>query len=407
MRRILFALGCTIASVMAGEMGTCQKNCGLDFGKCLITTGDFKTCLETEATCAVSCLSSVQNVKVSKDMRICQKNCGIDYAKCLITQFDINACTKQEAACALDCLKGIKPKAFEIEVKSERSTCEKGCAIDYGTCIISTFSFKSCSKAEAVCALECIKKFPVEINVAQSQDMGVCQKNCAIDYTKCLITTFDMATCTQQEAACALDCLKGVKSKPFEIEVKSDRSTCEKGCGIDLGICMVSTGNFKACAQAEAVCGLECLKKYPVDIDVAQSQDVGVCQKDCAIDYTKCLVTTFDMATCTKQEAACALDCLKSVEVAEVEEVEDVEFSIKCSLCKAGAGKIQSVISKMGCGASDVAITLACETIFLGPEDPIADACAAGFIAACPTLLSWIQNKVFSSSKACSLVHMC
>ena len=66
------------------------------------------------------------------------------------------------------------------------------------------------------------------------------------------------------------------------------------------------------------------------------------------------------MATCSKQEAACALDCLKSTEVAKVDEVEDVEFSVKCNLCKLGAGKVKSVIAKMGCGASSVAITVAC-----------------------------------------------
>jgi hypothetical protein len=58
MRRILFALGCTVASVMAGEMGVCQKNCGIDFGKCLITTGDFKSCLKSEAACSLDCLKS-------------------------------------------------------------------------------------------------------------------------------------------------------------------------------------------------------------------------------------------------------------------------------------------------------------------------------------------------------------
>ena len=60
--------------------------------------------------------------------------------------------------------------------------------------------------------------------------------------------------------------------------------------------------------------------------------------------------------------------------------VEDVEFSLKCKICEVAAGKIQGVIAKMGCGASDVAITLACETVFLGPEDPVADICAAGGI---------------------------
>ena len=42
-------------------------------------------------------------------------------------------------------------------------------------------------------------------------DVGVCQKNCAIDYGKCLIQTFDMEACIKAEAACALDCFKGLK----------------------------------------------------------------------------------------------------------------------------------------------------------------------------------------------------
>ncbi len=98
MRRILFALGCTIATVMAGEMGICQKNCGIDFGKCLITTGDFKSCLKAEASCSLDCFksTSVHNgIKVSQNIGTCEKNCGIDYGKCLITTFDMATCTKQ------------------------------------------------------------------------------------------------------------------------------------------------------------------------------------------------------------------------------------------------------------------------------------------------------------------------
>ena len=59
MRRILLSLGFTVAAVLAGDLGICEKNCGLDFGKCLITTGDYQTCLVTEAGCAVDCLKSV------------------------------------------------------------------------------------------------------------------------------------------------------------------------------------------------------------------------------------------------------------------------------------------------------------------------------------------------------------
>ena len=96
MRNILLTLGCTFAAVMAGKVGVCQKNCGLDFGKCLITTGDFETCLKTEGSCALDCLKNVNGgtVMVSGSGEVCQKNCGIDYGKCLVTTFDIDKCTK-------------------------------------------------------------------------------------------------------------------------------------------------------------------------------------------------------------------------------------------------------------------------------------------------------------------------
>ncbi len=115
----------------------------------------------------------------------------------MITQFDIDACTKQEAACALDCLKGVKSKKpFKIQVKNDVGVCEKNCGIDFGTCLINTGDFKTCLKAQATCALDCLKSESVAKGVVQTQDVEVCQKNCAIDYSKCLITTFDMATCT-------------------------------------------------------------------------------------------------------------------------------------------------------------------------------------------------------------------
>ena len=84
MRKILFALGCTIATVMAGEMGICQKNCGIDFGKCLITTGDFKSCLKNEAACSVDCLKSKS---VSTPIKVsdyaCERRCDRGYGNCI------------------------------------------------------------------------------------------------------------------------------------------------------------------------------------------------------------------------------------------------------------------------------------------------------------------------------------
>lgn len=102
---------------------------------------------------------------------------------CLIQTFNMAQCTKDEASCALDCLKGVtfvakydKPVVTEIEnFGSERSQCEKNCALDYGICLATTFSFVQCSKAEVACGLTCLKKDKVEgLNTVQASAMEVC-----------------------------------------------------------------------------------------------------------------------------------------------------------------------------------------------------------------------------------------
>lgn len=40
--------------------------------------------------------------------------------------------------------------------------------------------------------------------------------------------------------------------------------------------------------------------------------DFKLCQQDCSIDYTKCLISTFDQASCTQKEAGCSTDCLEN-----------------------------------------------------------------------------------------------
>jgi hypothetical protein len=44
-------------------------------------------------------------------------------------------------------------------------------------------------------------------------------------------------------------------------------------------------------------------------------QDVGVCEKDCGIESAKCMIQTFNPIKCAQDEAACALDCLKGIQV--------------------------------------------------------------------------------------------
>jgi hypothetical protein len=132
-----------------------------------------------------------------------------------------------------------------------------------------------------------------------------------------------METCLKQEAACALDCLKGVAfvakwDEPVVKHVSNyEDKACQKNCAIDMGKCVILTGNVPQCLKEEGACALECLKTVTVksfNNHVEQSA-AEKCQKNCGIDYGKCLIQTFDMETCLKQEAACALDCLKSVQV--------------------------------------------------------------------------------------------
>ena len=91
----------------------------------------------------------------------------------------------------------------------------------------------------------------------------------------------------------------------------------------------------------------------------------------------------------------------------------DVDFdkvevgSIACWGCQKAAGFIEGVIAKRGCLLADAEITAICEGAFLGPEDPLADICAVGFIAACSTFAGWIARHTFTPQKACSFIHMC
>ena len=91
----------------------------------------------------------------------------------------------------------------------------------------------------------------------------------------------------------------------------------------------------------------------------------------------------------------------------------DVDFdkvdvgSIACWGCQKAAGLIENTIAKRGCLLADAEITAICETVFLGPEDPLADICAVGFIKACSMFAGWIAQHTFTPQRACSTIHMC
>ena len=79
----------------------------------------------------------------------------------------------------------------------------------------------------------------------------------------------------------------------------------------------------------------------------------------------------------------------------------------KCSACTTIIGKVASKIASYGCGAVDVAVDLACEAIFLGPEDPAADLCAAAFDAACPIIAGQLAKGVTDPKALCSKASLC
>lgn len=90
-------------------------------------------------------------------MASCQKNCGIDYAKCMITSFSIIGCAQQEACCSLDCLKGVPhvPEDIPTQVKhitenvevSSMEVCQMNCGFSYGQCILDTYDMEACTRA--------------------------------------------------------------------------------------------------------------------------------------------------------------------------------------------------------------------------------------------------------------------
>ena len=59
MRKIIIALLGLTATLVMGDVGTCEKNCGIDYGKCMILRGDIVGCLQEEGACALECLKTL------------------------------------------------------------------------------------------------------------------------------------------------------------------------------------------------------------------------------------------------------------------------------------------------------------------------------------------------------------
>ena len=114
MKKILFAVAALVATVYA-DVFSCERDCGM----CSRKTEDpnhFDQCMQQKITCALECLKgprfeetkyTMVSQDQSGDIGTCEKDCGLSCAQCMIrTPFSIVTCLQEEAACALECLKG-------------------------------------------------------------------------------------------------------------------------------------------------------------------------------------------------------------------------------------------------------------------------------------------------------------
>ena len=123
-------------------------------------------------------------------------------------------------------------------------------------------------------------------------------------------------------ATCVMAGKSSNRHGPHRPDEIADHKACAKTCGVEMGNCIVETKDVDTCMKTAGTCGHKCLfgEKKHVKQDIKVT-DIGSCEANCGIDYAKCMITTFALEDCLKQEAACALDCLKGLTVEEKKEV--------------------------------------------------------------------------------------
>lgn len=83
-------------------------------------------------------------------------------------------------------------------------------------------------------------------------------------------------------------------------------------------------------------------------------------------------------------------------------------FNLKCWVCEHAIGKFIDFAVEHGCDAADPIADAACEAAGIGPEDPLADACAVALDAACGILVEYfVDDHIHASSALCDRIHWC
>lgn len=83
------------------------------------------------------------------------------------------------------------------------------------------------------------------------------------------------------------------------------------------------------------------------------------------------------------------------------------ESCFKCTVCTGAVGAVASTIASSGCGVADAAFIGACEVAGLGPEDPLADACAAALVAGCEVIAGQMAKGVTDPTELCKSISWC
>jgi hypothetical protein len=131
-----------------------------------------------------------------------------------------------------------------------------------------------------------------------------------------------------------------------------------------------------------------------------QVKNVGVCQKNCGIDYAKCLITKLDMQVCLQEEAACALECLKSVKAPTTGD--------RCTICKEIASGVAKVVapSYSACYNASPSISDMCHNYYHGvyPDDL---QCYIDFKAECEKIKKSAGDGSFDANLTCIDMQRC
>lgn len=78
-----------------------------------------------------------------------------------------------------------------------------------------------------------------------------------------------------------------------------------------------------------------------------------------------------------------------------------------CAMCQQAVQILKGAINGKSCAAIAPEGVAMCEIIGLGPEDPLADICAAIIVASCPKIMSLIADGISDDKVICTDIGMC